>query len=330
MKDRVTIADVAREAGVSAQTVSRVVNDKGEISPATRQIVMEVIERLGYRPSAIARSLATNRTSTLGLVVPDIANPFFPEIVRGAEDTARQRGYTIFVCNTGENPEQEASVLRLLEERRIDGVVVCGSRLPDQRLHALLAHHPAAVLVNRPAPEGVAGAMRIDDAAGTRLAVQHLLGSGRRMIGMLAGPPGSYSAQERRRSFEAGLAAAGLPGAPVLPCAPNLAGGMAAAKELLAMRPTIDGLICYNDLVAIGVLLACAALGRRVPEDVAVIGCDDIMLAALVTPPLTTLRIDKYQLGAAAISMLFDRMEGRLDQTGTALMPELVVRASAP
>jgi LacI family transcriptional regulator len=307
-----------------------VVNGKGEISPATRQIVMEVIERLGYRPSAIARSLATNRTSTLGLVVPDIANPFFPEIVRGAEDTARQRGYTIFVCNTGENPEQEAAVLRLLEERRIDGVVVCSSRLPDERLHALLAHHPAAVLVNRPAPAAVAGAVRIDDAAGTRLAVQHLLGSGRRAIGMLAGPPGSYSAQERRRSFESALAAADLADAPVLPCAPNLAGGVESAKALLAARPTLDGLLCYNDLVAIGALQACAALGRRVPEDVMVIGYDDNILAALVTPALTTLRIDKYQLGTAAINMLFDRMEGRVSSEHVMLPLELVVRASAP
>jgi LacI family transcriptional regulator len=330
MKARITIADVAREAGVSAQTVSRVVNDKGEISPATRQIVTDVIERLGYRPSAIARSLATNRTWTLGLVVPDIANPFFPEIVRGAEDAARQRGYTIFVCNTDENPEQEAAVLRLLEERRTDGVVVCSSRLPDERLHALLAHHPSAVLVNRPAPAAVAGAVRIDDAAGTRRAVQHVLDSGRRTIGMLAGPPGSYSAQERRHSFEAALAAAGLPGAPVLPCAPNLAGGMEATGALLAAHPAIDGLICYNDLVAIGAIQACAARGRRVPEDVAVIGCDDIMLAGLVTPPLTTLRIDKYQLGVVAISMLFDRMEGRAPSEPRVLPLELVARASAP
>lgn len=330
MKARVTIADVARAAGVSAQTVSRVVNGKGEISPETRQIVTEVIERLGYRPSAIARSLATNRTWTLGLLIPDIANPFFPEIVRGAEDTARQRGYTIFVCNTAENPDQEAAVLQLLEERRVDGVVVCSSRLPDERLHALLAHHPAAVLVNRPAPDAVAGAVRIDDAAGTRRAVQHLLESGRRTIGMLAGPPSSYSAQERRRSFEAALATAGLSDALVLPCAPNLAGGLAAAKELLTMHPTIDGLICYNDLVAIGALQSCAELGRRVPEEVAIVGCDDIMLAALVTPPLTTLRIDKYQLGVAAINMLFDRMEGRVSSERVLLPLELVVRASAP
>ena len=131
MPNRVTMADVAREAGVSAMTVSRVVNEKGEVGPATRQRVLEVVERLGYRPSAIARGLATQRTGSLGLVMPDVANPFFSDVARGAEHVAYAEGYNIFLCNTDEDPQRELSVLQSLEEKQVDGVVLCSSRLDD-------------------------------------------------------------------------------------------------------------------------------------------------------------------------------------------------------
>ena len=145
MDGRVTMADVAREAEVSVMTVSRVVNDKGEISPATRQRVLEVIQRLGYRPSAIARGLATNRTGTLGLVVPDIANPFFSDIARGVEEKAYAAGYNVFLCSTYEDPDRESDVLRSLEDKRVDGLLLCSSRLDDAVLRTALAGFPAVV-----------------------------------------------------------------------------------------------------------------------------------------------------------------------------------------
>lgn len=328
-QSRVTIADVAHAAGVSAQTVSRVINGKGEISSATRQLVNEVIERLGYRPSSIARSLATNRTQTLGLVVPDIANPFFPQIARGAEDVAREHGYTVFVCNTNEDPQQELAVLRLLEDKRIDGLMLCSSRLPDSTLLPLLAAHPAAVVVNRAVPPDVAGVVRVDDADGAQQAVNHLFARQRKTLGLIAGPPVSYGTHERIRGFEQALAAADHPLDPDLrvSCRPDLAGGAQAAKKLLTARPDIDGLVCYNDLVAVGALQACAKLGKRVPDDVAVIGADDIFVAGLVTPALTTLRVSKYEIGAAAAKMLLDRLHGRIS-ADVVLIPELIIRAS--
>jgi LacI family transcriptional regulator len=134
MSERVTMADVAREAGVSKMTVSRVVNKKGEISPATREHVLGVIKRLGYRPSAIARGLATNRTATIGLVVPDIANPFFSEIARGVEDKAYAAGYSVFLCSTYEDPHRERDVLNSLEEKLVDGLLLCSSRLAQDDL----------------------------------------------------------------------------------------------------------------------------------------------------------------------------------------------------
>jgi LacI family transcriptional regulator len=335
MSQRVTIADVAREAEVSQQTVSRAINDKGEISASTRQRVLEVIERLGYRPSGIARGLVTHRTLTIGLVVPDIANPFFAEIARGAEEAAHTAGYSLFLCNTIEDPRREADVLRTLEGQRVDGIVLCSSRLSDDRLTELAACYPAMVLVNRKLAQDQAAVstVRVDDASGARLAVRHLHGSGRRAVAFLAGPPSSQSGRERARGYAAALTEAGLLPDPALSvsCSPYFEGGREAARVLLVARPDVDAFLCYNDLVAVGALQACSALGRRVPEDVAIVGCDDIPLAGLVTPPLTTLRVDQRSIGTAAVELLLERINGRAPDRGEiVLQPELVIRASAP
>jgi len=329
---KVTIADVAREAGVSSQTVSRVLNNKAEIKPETRRSVTEVIERLGYRPSSIARSLATNRTHTFGLVVPDIANPFWPEIARGIEDVAWERGYHVFLCNTTEAPQREEAVLQLLEDKRVDGVIVAGSRLPDERLRPLIDRHPAAVLVNRVLPGGHAGSVRIDVSHGAKLATDHLLSRRRRCIALMAGPPTSQNSQGHINGYTAALRAAGrdIDQQLIIPSAPYREDGLQATKTLLASRPDVDALYCYNDLIAIGVMQACSELGLRVPDDIAVAGNDDILLAGLVTPALTTLRASKYDVGATAARMLFDRIEGRIEQGEVIIKPELVVRASAP
>ena len=269
MTCRVTMADIAREAGVSLMTVSRVVNNKGEVSPDTRQRVLDVIERLGYRPSGIARGLATKRTGTLGLVVPDIANPFFSDVARGAEDRAYTEGYNVFLCNTNEDPHREIAAMESLEEKRVDGLVLCSSRLDDDELHVALDHHSAAVLVNRRLEGYDVGVVLIADEAGGRAATQHLLQAGHRAVGFLAGPPASYSGCQRARGYHATLETAGLSynSAWVRHCSSVVEGGQETAFELLADHPELTALFCYNDLVAIGALQACAALGRRVPDD---------------------------------------------------------------
>lgn len=332
MSFRPTIADVAREAGVSRQTVSRALNNKGEISSDTLRRVREVIDRLDYRPSSIARGLATHRTLTIGLVVPDIANPFFADIGRGADDAAHAAGYSLLLCNTVEDAGREATILRLLEQRGVDGVVLCSSRLPEDELVDLVTHHAAAVLVNRTMPGY--GSVCVDDAWGAGVMVRHLLAGGRRTIGCLAGPPISYSGRERARGYAEAMAVAGRDPAPALTVrcpSLDLEGGRSAALSLLSERPDVDAIVCHNDLVAVGALRACAERGRRVPADVAVAGADDIMLAALVTPALTTLRIDRQVIGTIALQMLLNRfheiVEGCINQV---LRPELIVRESAP
>ena len=334
MPNRVTMADVAREAGVSAMTVSRVVNEKGEVGPATRQRVLEIVERLGYRPSAIARGLATQRTGSLGLVMPDVANPFFSDVARGAEHVAYAEGYNIFLCNTDEDPQRELSVLQSLEEKQVDGVVLCSSRLDDGELEAALAHHPAGVLVNRRLEmDGVVGSVLIDDEAGGRMATQHLVQAGHRAVGFLAGPPASHSGQQRAKGYRAALTAAALPHNLdwTRHCSPVVQGGREIARRLLTAYPELTALFCYNDLVAVGALQACADLGRQVPDDIAIVGFDDIPLAALVIPPLTTCRVPRYELGAQAMQLLLDQIGGCPGECEeVVLQPELIVRASAP
>jgi LacI family transcriptional regulator len=333
MADRVTIADVAREAGVSMMTVSRVINDKGEISSTTRQYVMDVIDRLGYRPSGIARGLATQRTATLGLVVPDIANPFFSDVARGAEDRAFAAQYNVFVCNTDESPKQEMAALDSLEEKRVDGLLLCSSRLHEDDLRAALRGHRAAVLVNRRLKRADVGVVMLADEAGARAATGHLLQAGHRAVGFLAGPLTSYSSRQRSRGYRAALASAGIRfhSSWVRPCSYEVEGGKAAARTLLLDHPELTALFCYNDLVAIGALLACAELGRQVPGDLAIVGFDDIPMAALVTPALTTCRVPRHELGGQATQLLLDRIDGCSEECKEiVLWPQLVVRASAP
>ncbi|NLX10698.1 MAG: LacI family transcriptional regulator [Chloroflexi bacterium] len=314
-------------------TVSRVVNNKGEISTTTRQRVQEVIDRLGYRPSHIARSLATDRTATIGLVVPDNANPFFSEIARGVEHLAHEQGYNVFLCNTDEDAQREIAVLRSLEEKRVDGVILCSSRLDADDLHLVLAHHEAVVLINRRLEDAAVGMVLVDDASGAYLATQHLLARGHRAIGFLAGPRQSYSGQQRQQGYCAALHDAGIAPPPVWiqHCPPMVTSGKTATLDLLAANPELTALVCFNDLTAVGALQACANLGRRVPDDLAITGTDDIPLAALVTPPLTTCRVPMYELGRQAMRGLLARIGGEsIDSNLVLVRPELVIRASAP
>jgi LacI family transcriptional regulator len=326
------MAQVAREAGVSLMTVSRVINDKEGVSQATRERVQAVIGQLGYRPSDIARGLVTKHTGTLGLAMPDVANPFFAEVARGVEHLAYDKGYNVFLCNTEEDIQRELDVLKSLEEKRVDGVVLCSSRLDDRVLEKAIAGHLAAVLVNRRLASKDVSIVVIDDVAGGQMAAQHLLQAGHRGIGFLAGPPASQSGHWRAKGYRAALAAAGVEYNPdwVRHCFPMVEGGREVARDLLTAYPELTAIFCFNDLVAIGALQACADLGRTVPGDVAIVGFDDIPLAALVTPSLTTCRVPRYELGSEAMRLLLDKIGGCSDKKckKVILQPKLIVRDS--
>jgi LacI family transcriptional regulator len=291
-------------------TVSRVVRNKEDVSPVTRERVMQAIERLGYHPNGIARGLVMQRTGTLGLVMPDVANPFFSDMALAVERAAYAEGYNVFLCNTDEDPRRELDMLNSLQEKRVDGIILCSSRMDERELRTLAAHYPAVVLTNRRLEGAGVGTVLVDYQQGGRSAAEHLLNRHHRHIGFLAGPAISRGGRERAEGYRAALQDADLPYHPewTLDCAPTIEGGYQAARDLLEAFPILTALFCYNDLVAVGALRAATELGRRVPDDVAIVGFDDIPLAALVTPPLTTCHVARYELGIQAARLLLDKL----------------------
>jgi LacI family transcriptional regulator len=336
MSDRVTMSDVARQAGVSLMTVSRVINNKEGVKSETRQDILKVISKLGYRPSAIARSLATQETRTIGLVIPDVSNPFFADITRGVERLAYSEGYHVFLCNTEEDPLRELAVIQSLEEKCVDGLILCSSRLDDEKLVDLLARLPPVVLINRCLSqnnENILNSVIIDDHQSGWLATQHLIQRGHQQIGFLAGPLASYSGLGRHQGYLAALQDAGISFEPgwVSNCQPSVEGGYEMTRQLLAKCPHLTALFCFNDLVAIGAIQACEEIKRRVPEDLAIVGHDDIPLAALVSPALTTCRVPRHELGTRAVNALLERLNGCPDGCQQIVLPpELMIRESAP
>lgn len=332
---RVTIADVAKYAGVTKTTVSRVLNNKGEISPETRVKVLKTVDDLGYRRSRIARGLATDQTFLLGLIVPSISNEFFTEIARGAEDTAWENDYKTLLCNTEGDWNREEGMFLFLEDIQVDGIVACAPRLPEERLLPLVEQFQNVVVVNGQgiAWRELAGAIETDDAGGMQQAVNHLLSDGRRHLTYLGGPPDARVSTERYRGFVNALESAGYAPNPDwhATCHPaNLTGGYEALKSLRPVLSEIDGLVCFNDLVAAGAIRACTEMGFRVPDDIAITGCDDIQLATLVQPSLTTLQTPKQDIGALAVNMLLDRFSNHCKHDTVIIKQKLIIRESAP
>ena len=306
-----TISDVARKAGVSTATVSRVMSGAVAARPQTRARVLAAVETLGYRPSAVARSLKLRTTRTLGLLVTDIQNPYYPDIVRAVEDAALERNLAVLLCNGADDPAREETYLDLLVDRRVDGIIIASSGLQERHGAWLARRSVPVVLVNWAAPDLALPAILGDNRAGGRLATEHLLSLGHRRIGHLSAPARNAAAAERLAGVVEALTAAGLDPAAltVVEGDGRVGGGERAALELLDRDPGITGIVCYNDLTAIGAVRAIRARGRRVPEDVSVVGYDDIALSSLVDPPLTTIAQRMPEMGRWAVERLGELIE---------------------
>jgi LacI family transcriptional regulator len=324
----VTMRDVAHKAGVSINTVSRVVNGYGEVSEATRQRVLAAIEELGFRPNVVARSLVSGKSQSVGLIIPQITDPFFPEVVLGVESIARQHGYSVLLCNTNESPQQELEYVDVLSAKQVDGIILCGSRLDAEQLSSVAAHHRVAVLTSR-RPRSAA-VISIQGEQGLFEITSHLIRLGHRKIGHVGFTFGSGS--ERADGYRRALREHGLAddeNLVVFSPRAHIEIAHTSALRLLQQAPEITAITCFNDLVAIGVMRACRELGRRVPDDVAVVGFDDIDLASLVTPALTTMHIARFHLG----EMVMELMLRVIADSGTHeellyVEPKLVVRDS--
>jgi LacI family transcriptional regulator len=325
--------EVAHKAQVSIKTVSRVVNKQGEVAAETRQRVLAAIEELGYRPSKVARALVTQRTDTFGLILSDITNPFFSELACGVLNAAQAKGYDVFLCNSGARVEAEMRALHSLVDHNVDGVIIFPSWRNIERLKVFADRNRPLVVINRILGDhpGI-GRIWTDNPRGAKLAIDYLVSKGHTAIGMLAGYHSSPQIMQRVKGFREALRSHGLPVVDewITTCIPVVKHGYRAARRLLIRHAQITALFAYNDLLAVGAIQACQELGRRVPEDCAIVGFDDIQLASLVTPALTTIHIDKLELGRQAVA----RLAQLLEEPETIFPPvrldvELVVRDSA-
>lgn len=300
------MTDVARVAGVSQATVSNVLNRPHKVAAATRLRVEAVIAKLGYVPNSAAAELRRGRGRIIGLVVPNVANPFYAEVARGAVDVAFDAGFVLMLCDSDGDEQREAAFLRSLEVHRAVGVLVS----PLGRAPALLGSLPGrgtqVVLVDRPAPRTRMCSVSVDDVLGGELAVEHLLNGGARTIAMVRGPLSIRQCADRRRGAQRALVRAGLSAESLVEVSSaelTLAGGVLAARQLLAACPTVDGIFCTNDLLALGVMRETEKT-RLVPDDVSIVGYDDIEIAADATVPLTSVAQPQRELGRRAAELL--------------------------
>lgn len=331
---QIKIGDVARAAGVSNSTVSRVLKgQKKHMRPETRERVLRAIEELGYRPNQVARGLVTGQTHTIGVVIPDVSNPFFGPAIKGCEDILFENGYSIFLCNTNENVDREKYYLDLLVSRSVDALAVWGSRVLSDELEALVGDNIPLVTVelsHEPSsPNHIC--INIDNEDGAKAATQHLIEQGYRRIAHLSGPVGRITGQRRLSGYQKALEENGLEFDPVLveKEKPSIRGGYQAMLNLFKSQSP-DAVFCYNDLMAVGAIIAAQQLDLNVPNDLAVVGFDDITLASLITPPLTTIQIPQYELGKLTGELLLKYLQdGELHERSIWLPVELQVRASS-
>jgi LacI family transcriptional regulator len=324
-----TLHDVARKVGVAPRTVSRVVNDEGGYSEATRQRILDAIEELRYRPNLLARGLITRRSGTVGLVVENLTDPLVLALAASAQNSFREQGRSMFFASSDGDADRQGAVLQSLWSHAVDGMIVVPVRDSSRQLEDYSRRGVPIVVVGSPVDAENMTSVMFDLDAGFRLAVRHLLDTGRRNLGMIGSVASSYAlcpGEEGKDDAPGGSEV----GAQLVRAQPTVAGGAAGLEQLLDARPDLDGIVACNDLVAIGAVRAAQARGRRVPEHIAVIGCYGIESAALVTPSLTTVRLDADLLAEAVAAALQRLIDAPGEQRDPTVLPvELVVRGSA-
>lgn len=318
-----TIRDVAARARVSVATVSRALSAPHQVNQVTRERVLAVADQLGYRPSPAARSLITGKTGNIGIVVPDLGNPFFTGVLKEVQSTARAAGYAVLVADSDEDPATEEELARTMA-RQVDGVLLCSPGIGSPRITAL-AEHTSLVLLNKRI-RGLPSTL-MDSAGGMRQVVAHLAGLGHRRCAYLSGPRGSWSNRERLKGLRAAAKQVDVEIVELGPFPPRYQGGLDAAEPALATEAT--ALIAYNDIMALGVLARLRERGIDVPGRLSVTGFDDLVYASLSAPPLTTVAMPIAMAGRTAVGLLLARFTGQEDGLANVELPtELVVRAT--
>jgi len=331
---RATLRDVARIAGVHPATASRALNEETRalVNEETAQRVLRAAEEVGYRPNPIARGLKTNRSYTVGVLIPDLTNPLFPPILRGIEDRLEVDGYTSLIANTDNDPERELLDTQAMRARQVDGIITATARRQHGLLDQVLAAGLHLVLVNRWLPGMPISSATADDRKGQRLAVQHLIELGHRKIAHLAGPLDYSTGFDRHQGFLETMREAGVERDPELVVVSEAfteAEGARLCGKLLDRGREFTAIAAANDLLALGCLDAFAERGIDCPGRVSVVGFNDMPFAARFQPPLTTIRIPHYEIGTAAAELMLERLQGGDDSPRhVRLDPTLVVRGS--
>ncbi|TMC42039.1 MAG: LacI family transcriptional regulator [Chloroflexi bacterium] len=329
----VTLKELGARARVHPSTVSRVANNDPSlrIAPLTRQRIEALLRETEYRPNGVARGLKLRQTLVLAVVIPDITNPFFAALFRGVEDGASPRGYNVLLCNTDGSPQRQRSHLQSLHARRVDGVILASSFLKDPTVRWLRHQRIPYVLVNRFSDEDHDPFVGSDDLVGARLATAHLAELGHRRIGHLAGKPTVSTGVLRRRGYLAALTEHGLAPDPrlVVESGYTEEGGARAAARLMALDERPTAIFAVTDMTAVGAFGAARRMGLRVPEDMAIVGYNDIPLASRMMPALTTVHVPIHDFGSVAARLLLDQIEtGEPSRRRVIFNPELIVRGS--
>ncbi|HWG63772.1 MAG TPA: LacI family DNA-binding transcriptional regulator [Streptosporangiaceae bacterium] len=335
MAGRPTIRDVAELAGVHPGTASRALDPRreGRISAPTAERVRSAAKRLGYIPDPVARTLRLRRSAVVGVVVPDLANPVFPPIVQGIEDALAAEGYVALVANTGNDTGREHDRIAALQARRCDGYIVASATVDGAAIAGLTAAQEPVILVNRETGDAGLPSVSSDDRTGIQVAMRHLAGLGHRVIAHLTGPPNLSVVQTRAEAFGSAAQHLGLDaGSLILRHCPTLTASDArdAARALLAEVPAVTAVLAGNDLMALGCYSAAERAGRRCPEDISIVGYNDMPFVEWWRPALTTVRIPQYEIGREAARLLLEQIaDGPRPPAKQVLMPvSLTVRSS--
>lgn len=326
-----TIRDVASLAKVSVSTVSHVINGTRVVSDETRERVQHAVAALNFVPSALARGLKSNRTHTVGMLIPNNSNPYFAEIVRGIEDRCYESGFSVVLCNTDDDPVKQSTYVRLMAEKQVDGIIVVSSGTDPELIVELRKLGMPQVIVDREIEDLAADLVEVNHEAGARLATEHLLSLGHRRIACIAGPQNLSPARQRLDGYRNALEAShiGVDTALVRTADFTSEGGHAATQSLLQLAKRPTAVVAGNDLMAVGAICAAAQHGLRIPEDLSVIGFDDIALANHTNPPLTTIAQPKHETGHLAADLLLTRIsDPERELQKRVLQPFLRLRAS--
>lgn len=327
-----TITDVAERAGVSTTTVSHVINRSRHVSDETRRRVEEAMAALHYRPNSLARSLRQGQSQTLGLIIPDSANPFFAEIGRTIEMSAFALGYSVIFCNTEGNLEREKFYTEVLEKKQVDGMIFVAAAENTEALRGLLVRGMPVVVIDRDLPDVETDTVLTNNRQGGYLATRHLLAHGHRRIACIGGPVNVHVTIQRVIGYRNALQEAGLPVDEQLIRYGDFhpESGRSLAAALLSSGEPPNGIFACNDLMALGVLRAAAERSLRLPQDLAVVGFDDIELSAFMSPALSTIAQPKAELGRRAVEMLIERIRDRTRPPRREILPmRLIARESS-